>query len=174
MSRTLAIRALVRIEDGAYANVVLPSLLRESTLSARDRAQVTEWVYGTTRMQRALDYLLHECIDRPVAKLDPPVRAGLRLGAYQLMRGISPHAAVSETVAAMSKVSPRAKGFVNAVLRKLAASGPSVARCPRVMTSNPSGPFVRRCRMDRSPVGGRTLVLLTPPRPWRPSTSPAW
>jgi ribosomal RNA small subunit methyltransferase RsmB len=124
VSRTLAIRALVRIEDGAYANVVLPSLLRESTLAARDRAQVTEWVYGTTRMQRALDYLLRDCIDRPVAKLDPPVRAGLRLGAYQLMRGISPHAAVSETVAAMSKVSPRAKGFVNAVLRKLAASGP--------------------------------------------------
>ena len=124
MSRTLAIRALVRIEDGAYANVVLPALLRESALTPRDRAQVTEWVYGTTRMQRALDYVLRDCIDRPIAKLDPPVRAGLRLGAYQLMHGISPHAAVGETVTAMSKVSPRAKGFVNAVLRKLAASGP--------------------------------------------------
>ena len=124
MSRTLAIRALVRIEDGAYANVVLPALLRESALTPRDRAQVTEWVYGTTRMQRALDHLLRDCIDRPIAKLDPPVRAGLRLGAYQLMHGISPHAAVGETVSATGMVSPRAKGFVNAVLRKLAAAGP--------------------------------------------------
>ena len=124
MSRALAIRALVRIETGAYANVVLPPLLRESNLSARDRAQVTEWVYGATRRRRTLDHVLRACVDRPIDKLDPPVRAGLRLGAYQLMIGISPHAAVGETVSAMSKVSPRAKGFVNAVLRKLAAAGP--------------------------------------------------
>ncbi|MBK5289884.1 MAG: 16S rRNA (cytosine(967)-C(5))-methyltransferase RsmB [Acidimicrobiia bacterium] len=124
MSRTLAIRALVRIEDGAYANVVLPALLRASDLPARDRAQVTEWVYGTVRMQRALDYQLGPCLDRPLAKLDPPVRAGLRLGAYQLTHGIAAHAAVGETVAAMGKVSPRAKGFVNAVLRKFSRSGP--------------------------------------------------
>ncbi len=124
MSRTLAIRALVRIEDGAYANVVLPALLRESTLAPRDRAQVTEWVYGTVRMQRALDFQLGPCLDRPLAKLDPPVRAGLRLGAYQLTHGIAAHAAVGETVTAMSKVSPRAKGFVNAVLRKFSGAGP--------------------------------------------------
>ena len=124
MSRALAIRALVRIETGAYANVVLPPLLRESTLAARDRAQVTEWVYGATRRQRTLDHLLRACVDRPIDKLDPPVRAALRLGAYQLLTGISPHAAVGETVSATGVISPRAKGFVNAVLRKLAAVGP--------------------------------------------------
>ena len=124
MSRALAIRALVRIETGAYANVVLPPLLRESTLSARDRAQVTEWVYGATRRQRTLDHMLRPCVDRAIDKLDPPVRAALRLGAYQLLTAISPHAAVGETVSATGVVSPRAKGFVNAVLRKLAAAGP--------------------------------------------------
>lgn len=124
MSRALAIRALVRIEDGAYANVVLPALLRDSDLAARDRAQVTEWVYGTVRMQRALDHQIAPSLDRPLAKLDPPVRAALRLGAYQLGHGIAAHAAVGETVAAMNNVSPRAKGFVNAVLRKLTRSGP--------------------------------------------------
>ena len=124
MSRATAIRALVRIEDGAFANVVLPALLRETTLESRDRAQVTEWVYGTTRMQRTLDYLLRDSLDRSVARLDPPVRAAVRLGTYQLVLGIAPHAAVGETVAAVAKVSPRAKGFVNAVLRKVSQSGP--------------------------------------------------
>ncbi len=125
MSRELALRALLRIDDGAYANVVLPTLLRRSSLAVRDRAQVTEWVYGTVRRRRALDHLLVPCLDRPVARLDPPVRAALRLGAYQLVTGIAPHAAVGETVAAVGAVAPRAKGFVNAVLRKLAATSPA-------------------------------------------------
>jgi 16S rRNA (cytosine967-C5)-methyltransferase len=121
MSRELAIRALVRIEGGAFANVALPAALRGSRLDLRSRAQVTEWVYGTVRWQRTLDHFLAPCVDRPLAKLDPPVRAGLRLGAYQLWSGVAPHAAVGETVTAMARVSPRAKGFVNGVLRSLAA-----------------------------------------------------
>ncbi len=121
MTRAIAIRALVRIEGGAYANVALPAVLRKGTLATRDRAAVTEWVYGTVRWQRTLDWFLAPCLDRAVAKLDPPVRAALRLGAYQLWSGMAPHAAVAETVAAAGQVTPRAKGFVNAVLRKLAA-----------------------------------------------------
>ena len=123
-SRAVAIRALLRIEEGAFANVALPALLRESKLVARDRAQVTEWVYGTVRWQRTLDHFLTSSVDRRIAKLDPPVRAALRLGAYQLWSGIAAHAAVGETVTAVTAVAPRAKGYVNAVLRKLAASGP--------------------------------------------------
>ncbi len=123
-SRAVAIRALLRIEDGAFANVALPALLRESKLDSRDRAQVTEWVYGTTRWQRTLDHFLTPFVDRRITKLDPPVRGALRLGTYQLWSGIAAHAAVGETVTAMNAVSPRAKGYVNAVLRKLAASGP--------------------------------------------------
>ena len=123
-SRVVAIRALVRIEDGAFANVALPAVLRETELEGRDRAQVTEWVYGTVRWQRTLDHFLAPFLSRTVARLDPPVRAALRLGAYQLWSGTSPHAAVGETVAAVQSVSPRAKGFVNAGLRALSAAGP--------------------------------------------------
>ncbi|MEP6623940.1 MAG: transcription antitermination factor NusB [Acidimicrobiia bacterium] len=123
-SRAVAIRALLRIEDGAFANVALPALLRESKLVVRDRAQVTEWVYGTVRWQRTLDHFLVPSVDRRIAKLDPPVRAALRLGAYQLWSGIAAHAAVGETVSAVTQVAPRAKGYVNAVLRKLAGNGP--------------------------------------------------
>jgi 16S rRNA (cytosine967-C5)-methyltransferase len=123
-SRAVAIRALVRIEDGAFANVALPGALRDTDLAGRDRAQVTEWVYGTVRWQRTLDHFLAPFLTRSVARLDPPVRAALRLGAYQLWSGTSPHAAVGETVAAVQQVSPRAKGFVNAGLRALSAAGP--------------------------------------------------
>jgi 16S rRNA (cytosine967-C5)-methyltransferase len=126
-SRGVAIRALVRVEGGAFANVALPATLRASGLGPRDRAQVTDWVYGTLRRRRTLDHLLAPALDRRVERLDPPVRAALRLGAYQLMTGVPAHAAVGETVDAVAVVAPRAKGFVNAVLRRVAASGPPFA-----------------------------------------------
>lgn len=120
-SRAVAVRALVRIEDGAFANVALPAALRQSELDGRARAQVTDLVYGTVRWQRTLDHFVGPHVDRSIARLDPPVRAALRLGAYQLWSGVPAHAAVGETVTAVATVAPRAKGFVNAVLRKLAA-----------------------------------------------------
>jgi 16S rRNA (cytosine967-C5)-methyltransferase len=118
-SRALALDALVRIEHGAYANLVLPGLLGRSGLSKRDRAFTTELVYGTTRMRRACDWLLGPHVRR---SLDDDVRAALRLGVYQLaVAGTPPHAAVAATVDAAPS---RARGLVNAVLRKVAAALP--------------------------------------------------
>lgn len=125
--RVLALDALVRIEDGAYAHVLLPAMLRGpggSRLEDRDRAFVTDLVYGAVREQRRLDDLAARVSKRPVRRLDPPVRAALRLGAYQLLHGIPEHAAVSETVDAIAARSPRARGYVNATLRALARLGP--------------------------------------------------
>ncbi len=115
-ARALALEALLRIEEGAYANLVLPELLAASTLEPRDRAFATALVYGTTRMRRACDWLVDRFVDRP---LEPVVRAVLRLGAYQLVfLHTPPHAAVSSMVDAAPE---RARGLVNAVLRKVAA-----------------------------------------------------
>jgi 16S rRNA (cytosine967-C5)-methyltransferase len=120
-SRELALAALLRVEDGAYSNLLLPAMLRESALDTRDRAFTTDLVYGTLREQRAIDYLLGQLSDRPLDELDAPVRIALRLGAYQLMHGVPAHAAVRETV----EIAPeRARGYVNAVLRTLARLGP--------------------------------------------------
>jgi len=120
-SREIALNALVRVDDGAYSNLLLPAMLRESALDDRDRAFTTDLVYGTLREQRALDYFLAQLSDRALEALDTPVRAALRLGAYQLMHGVPAHAAVRETV----EVAPeRARGYVNAVLRTLARLGP--------------------------------------------------
>ncbi len=118
-ARGVALEALVRIDDGAYANLVLPGLLARSGLSRRDRAFATELTYGTARMRRACDWLVDAHLSRPV---EPVVRASLRLGAYQLaMAGTPAHAAVSETV---DEVPKRARGLVNAVLRRVASERP--------------------------------------------------
>ncbi|HEY4376536.1 MAG TPA: transcription antitermination factor NusB [Acidimicrobiales bacterium] len=120
-ARRVAVEALVRIErDGAYANLVLPQMLERSGLPTRDRAFATELVYGTTRMRRACDWL----VDRFAhGELDPPVRAALRLGAYQLtFLGTPPHAAVSATVEVVPR---RARGLANAVLRRIAEAEPA-------------------------------------------------
>src|SRR5262249_19651009 len=58
----------------------------------------------------------------PVAKLDPPVRAALRLGAYQLaFSDVAAHAAVNESVELVRAAGlERAVKFANAVMRRLA------------------------------------------------------
>ena len=120
-TRRLALDALLRVEDGAFAHILVPQTLRSSGLEARDRALVTDLVYGTVRMQRLLDVVLSAVSKRAIGSLDPPVRAALRLGAYQLLIGVAAHAAVGETV---EVVDERARGFVNGVLRALARAGP--------------------------------------------------
>ena len=59
---------------------------------------------------------------RPVLKLAPPVRAALRLGAYQLaFSEVAMHAAVNESVELVRGAGlERAVSFTNAVLRRLA------------------------------------------------------
>ncbi|MCB0977467.1 MAG: hypothetical protein KDB02_08410, partial [Acidimicrobiales bacterium] len=116
--RKVALDAMVRIDrDGAYANLLLPKVLARSDLAERDRAFVTQLVYGATRHRRACDWF----IDRFThGDLDPTVRAALRLGTYQLrMLGTPAHAAVSATVDTAPR---RARGLVNAVLRKVATA----------------------------------------------------
>ena len=46
----------------------------------------------------------------PLARLDPPVRAALRLGAYQLLHGMPPHAAVARP-STRSRRARRARGL---------------------------------------------------------------
>ncbi len=114
-ARSLAIEALAAVDRGARANVIVPELLRDSGLAERDRAFVTELVYGTVRMRRACDWLVDRHLRR---QTDPEVRAAVRIGAYQLVwLGTPVHAAVSATVDALGGP---ARGFVNAVLHRVA------------------------------------------------------
>jgi 16S rRNA (cytosine967-C5)-methyltransferase len=122
-ARGVAYRVLCAVaERDAYANLLLPALLRESGLTGRDAALATELAYGTLRGQGSYDAILAVCCDRDLDRIDPPVRQVLRLGAHQLLATrIGAHAAVATSVdLAKDVVGPRPAGFVNAVLRKVA------------------------------------------------------
>lgn len=109
-------------ERDAYANLVLPTLLRERGLTGRDAAFATELAYGTCRSRGLLDAVITHVAGRPVDKIDPVLLDLLRLGAYQLLRTrVEPHAAVSTTVEhAGAEFDSARAGFVNGVLRAIA------------------------------------------------------
>lgn len=121
-ARTAAYLTLRRVGDSdAYANLVLPPLLRERGISGRDAAFATELTYGTLRLQGRYDAIVDLVSNRPSADLDAPVRDVLRLGAHQLLgMRVAGHAAVSESVAlARQQIGPGPANFVNAVLRRI-------------------------------------------------------
>jgi 16S rRNA (cytosine967-C5)-methyltransferase len=125
-ARSVALEVVRRVTDeGAYSNRLLRALLERAELSERDRALATELALGTLRRRLAVDAALAPLVDRPLSKAPAMARAALRLGAYQLLSTRIPsHAAVAETV---SLVSGRERGFVNAVLRRLATDPPPQA-----------------------------------------------
>lgn len=110
----------VRQRD-AYANLLLPQLLRERRISGVDAALATELAYGACRALGLLDQVLAACVDRPLSKVEPELMDVLRLGCYQLLRTRIPaHAAVASTVDLVrAEQGSRVAGFVNAVLRKV-------------------------------------------------------
>jgi 16S rRNA (cytosine967-C5)-methyltransferase len=108
-------------EDDAYADRAFAAAAEG--LDERDRAFAQQLAYGTVQRARTLDYAIETLGRRPVRKLDPPVLAALRLGAYQLvfLGGVPPHAAAYESVELVREAGlERAVGFTNAVMRRLA------------------------------------------------------
>ena len=125
-ARAIALRVLLRVERGAFANATLDEALSRTALSERDRALVTALVNGTLRWRGRLDYSLEHYLTRPLGSLTPAIRTILRLGAFQilLMQGIPARAACDEAVRmARTRGHAGTAALVNAVLRRLAASG---------------------------------------------------
>jgi 16S rRNA (cytosine967-C5)-methyltransferase len=120
-ARRAAFETLLRVfEDDAYADRAFPAAA--AGLDPRDRALAQRLAYGTIQRVRTLDHGIEALGRRPVAKLDPPVRAALRLGAYQLtFSEVAVHAAVNESVELVRAAGlERAVAFTNAVMRRLA------------------------------------------------------
>ncbi|MET9339795.1 transcription antitermination factor NusB [Nonomuraea sp. NPDC003804] len=107
-------------ERDAYANLLMPRLLRDRRLKGRDAALATELAYGTLRGLGSYDAIIAMCGDR---EPDPAVRDALRLGAHQLLKmRVPPHAAVGTTVDLVRlRIGTGASRFANAVLRKIAS-----------------------------------------------------
>jgi 16S rRNA (cytosine967-C5)-methyltransferase len=136
-ARRAAYEVVLRVfEDDAYADRAFAGAA--AGLDRRDRALAQQLAYGTVQRVRTLDHAIETLGRRPVRKLDPPVRAALRLGAYQLayLDGVPAHAAVNESVELVRAARlERAVPFTNAVLRRLAEG------LPALLASLPEGPL---------------------------------
>jgi len=125
-ARAVALEILLRVErEDSYAAELLHSA-RLSKLSARDHGLATELVMGVLRWQSLLDQRLAVASSQKLERLDGEVLAALRLGVYQLqfLSRVPARAAIFESVELVKAARKRsAASFVNAVLRKIAATG---------------------------------------------------
>jgi 16S rRNA (cytosine967-C5)-methyltransferase len=131
-ARRAAYEVLLRVfEQDAYADRAFRTAARG--LDERERAFAQRLAYGSVQRKRAIETLGK----RPVRKLDPPVRAALRLGAYQLgYTDTAPHAAANESVELVRRSRlERAVPFTNAVMRRLARG------MRELLDSLPEGPL---------------------------------
>ncbi len=120
-ARVAAFEILLRVEEGAYASILLAS--REQKLSPADRALCHELVMGVLRHRLWLDRSIEHFANRRFEELDAGVRVILRLGLYQLrfLSRVPASAAVNESVKLVGRARlSSARGFVNAVLRRAA------------------------------------------------------
>jgi 16S rRNA (cytosine967-C5)-methyltransferase len=120
-ARSVAFDVVRRVfENDAYADRALASAARD--LDERDRALAQRIAYGTVQRVRTIDHGIEQLGRRPVRKLDPPVRAALRIAAYQLAWSDAPAHAIADDAVELVRAAgfERATAFTNAVVRRLA------------------------------------------------------
>lgn len=125
-ARRVAYEILLRTDrEGAYADVELGRALSSHSLPEVDRKLATLLVYGTLARRLTLDHTIARYADRKISKIDLPALTAIRLAVFQIgfLDRVPAYAAVDGSVRLAKKRSPRASGFVNAVLRRVAERG---------------------------------------------------
>jgi 16S rRNA (cytosine967-C5)-methyltransferase len=124
-ARAAAFDILLRVErESSYASELLHSRTYDR-LTAVDHSLATELVMGVLRWRSQLDSQVAGISDQTLSKLDLEILTALRLAVYQCgwLTRIPVRAAINESVELVKRARKRsAAPFVNAVLRKLAAS----------------------------------------------------
>ncbi|MBI4529943.1 MAG: 16S rRNA (cytosine(967)-C(5))-methyltransferase RsmB [Candidatus Latescibacteria bacterium] len=128
-ARQAALRILARVDvDRAFVDKMLDPWLRR--VPPHDRSFVREIVLGTTMWRGRIDWTLERFAERPLTTLTPWIRNILRMGVYQILflDRIPDRAAIDESVKLAHTFGHRGvAGFVNAVLRKIAAERGQIA-----------------------------------------------
>lgn len=119
--RQLAFLTLQEIDrHQTYVDVAVDRILRQRKLQGRDRALVSELVYGVIRQERSLDALI-DLLGKKKAKDQPPkLRRVFHLGLYQLRYfDRVPDSAAVNTAVELAKLNGlgKLKGVVNGILR---------------------------------------------------------
>jgi len=120
--REVAYELLRRVsEDDAYANLILPKLLRDARVDSRDAGFIQELGFGAIRNQRLYELIIESASKRDISAIEPEARNILLLGIHQLLgMRVPAHAAINETVNLAKRIASKsAVGFVNAVLRRV-------------------------------------------------------
>ena len=118
--RELALRFLGEYEtEGKYVNLLLSSPL-VSSLSQKEKSQLTALLYTSVENKLKYDYYIAALSGRSIDKIDLQTKNLLRLGMCQIldMSGVPDFAAVAETVKLARHSGERA--FVNGILRTVA------------------------------------------------------
>ncbi|HEX6280252.1 MAG TPA: 16S rRNA (cytosine(967)-C(5))-methyltransferase RsmB [Pyrinomonadaceae bacterium] len=123
-ARIAAYEVLLRVErDRAFTSILLPQY--QANMSEKDAALCQQLVLGVLRRKFYLDAVISQFSAK--RKLDLEVVTAIRLGAYQILEldRIPDYSAVNESVQLVRRAKKAsAKGFVNAILRRIAKRGP--------------------------------------------------
>ncbi len=121
-ARVLAFETIqATFEQEAHTELAFRQAADERGLDGRERAQAQRLAFGAVQRRGTIDAALSRLVDRPLRDLDPPLRAALRLGMYELLfaDGTPDHAAVDQAVELTKRAgAAHASGLVNAVLRR--------------------------------------------------------
>jgi 16S rRNA (cytosine967-C5)-methyltransferase len=122
-ARSVALSVLLQCQEKeAFVQDLLDQNLKRAALAPADRRLATQLAYGVLRRRATLDALIQPAVHRDRHRVEAWLWEALRLGAFQLalLTHIPRHAALFETVElAADFETPRAKGFLNGVLRQL-------------------------------------------------------
>ena len=123
-ARRAAYETLRRVfEDGAWADRALRSAASRLGVDGRERAQAQALAYGAVQRRGTSDHFAALLAERRIERIDPPLRAALRLGLFELLWSEgADHAAVDQAVSLAKGPGGRRRGagLVNAVLRRAA------------------------------------------------------
>ena len=124
--REIVLDTLMEIEKGTvYSNQVIKAVLDKfDYLNEQEKRFIKRLAEGCVERRIELDYILDEYSTVPVKKMKPTIRCLMRMGVYQIlyMDSVPDSAACNEAVKLAGKRKfVNLKGFVNGVLRKIAA-----------------------------------------------------
>lgn len=125
-TREIVLDMLLAVDkEEVYSHRIIKDVLTKyNYLSGQEKAFMKRLFEGTVERRIELDYVINGISSMPVKKMKPLIRNLLRMSAYQIlyMDSVPNAAAVSEAVKLATKRKfVNLKGFVNGILRRLAA-----------------------------------------------------
>lgn len=117
--RKLAVKILGRVlNEGAYSNIILSKELNEVELNDKDKALLTEIVYGVLRRKKTLDIIISNFV-KDIKLMNKDILNILRVAIYQMnfLDKIPSYAACNEAVEEAKEISENDSKLVNGILR---------------------------------------------------------